>query len=163
VPGRRPCSVASIPVPLVIAVAAFVVMEPVTALVHRLVMHGVGRRLHADHHRSEGKSFEVNDLYPLTIAGLTMAAMAAAFNGLVPAAVLPATVGITAYGACYGFVHEIYIHQRIRFPWTVALLEPLRAAHRLHHLDAAPCFGMLVPVVPGRLRLRVHAGAKGLR
>ena len=36
---------------LVVVVAAFVAMEPITYLVHRFVFHGVGMFLHRSHHR----------------------------------------------------------------------------------------------------------------
>lgn len=142
-----------------VALVAFVAAEPVTALVHRFVMHGFGWRLHASHHRAGASGFELNDLYPLIFASITMVVMAAGLQGAGGHVLVPATVGITAYGACYAFVHEVYIHQRIRFPWKVAILEPLAEAHRIHHLWSGASFGMLAPVVPRRLRRRVAAMA----
>lgn len=139
----------------VVAVVAFGVMEPVTATVHRLVMHGFGWPLHRSHHRvrTDG-GFELNDLYPLIFAAVTMVAMASGFQGGGFAGLVPVTLGVTAYGACYGFVHEVYIHGRVRIAWRWAPLDGLKEAHRLHHLWSDAPYGMLVPIVPARVRAR---------
>ncbi len=147
-----------------LAMIAFVVMEPVTALTHRLVMHGFGWGWHRSHHRDRGESaIERNDLYPLMFGSLTVVAMAIGFQGHGRDVLVPATVGITAYGACYGFVHEVYIHQRARFAWRVPVLEHLLEAHRIHHRWSQAPYGMLVPVVPHRLRERARRGLIGAR
>jgi len=143
-------------------VAAFVVMEPITALVHRIVMHGWGWRLHVSHHRAGAGRLQANDLYPLVFASLTMLVMALGFQWKGQDVLVPATAGVSGYGLCYGFVHEVYIHRRLPFPWQVGLLERLREAHRIHHRWSGAPFGMLVPVVPRRLRDRA-AGRAGAR
>jgi len=135
-----------------IAVLAFVVMEPLTAAVHRLVMHGVGWTLHRSHHRRVTSRLEANDAYPLVFAGLTMSVMALGFHAGGRNALVPATVGMTAYGACYGFVHEVYIHQRVRFPWRVGVLQRLKEAHDVHHRWTGGPYGMLAPRRPGWAR-----------
>ena len=142
---------------VVVALVAFVAMEPITALTHRYVMHGLGRRLHVSHHDRKTSRFEANDLYPLLFAALTMLVMAVGFQLKGHALLVPATVGISVYGCCYGFVHEVYIHRRLPFPWRTVGLEQLKDAHRIHHLWSAAPFGMLCPVVPGRLRRRAAA------
>ena len=57
-------------------------------------------------------------------------------------------VGVTAYGACYLFVHEVYIHHRlpIRVP-PFRYLEWLRDSHRVHHQTGAEPYGMLLPLL----------------
>ncbi|GAC1528474.1 MAG: hypothetical protein NVS3B12_00510 [Acidimicrobiales bacterium] len=143
---------------LLVGIGAFAIMEPATAAMHRFVMHGPGWKLHLSHHETKASPrFELNDLYPLVFAGLTMMVMAIGFQGRGGDVAVPATVGITVYGACYGFVHEIYIHQRIRFPWRVAILDRLKDAHRIHHLWSEAPYGMLFPMVPARLRARERA------
>ena len=136
---------------MVVGAVAFVAMEPVTAAVHRFVMHGFGWGLHASHHRARPTGgWELNDLYPVMFAAVTMLAMAAGFQRPGLALLVPAAVGITVYGACYGFVHEVYIHRRVSFRWRVAALDRLRDAHLVHHAAGAGPYGMLVPVVPAR-------------
>jgi len=61
-------------------------------------------------------------------------------------------VGITAYGAAYMFVHDVYIHGRLgRLP-EMAPLERLRRAHALHHLFNGEPYGMLLPILPRQRR-----------
>lgn len=139
-------------------------MEPVTALVHRFVMHGFGRSLHASHHRNHrlpdrSSSWEANDLYPAMFAALVMFAMAIGFNVNGWQALVPLGIGITAYGAAYALVHDVYTHRRLTWfgTRTVASLDRLAAAHRVHHEASGAPYGMLVPV------LRASRPARGSR
>ena len=91
------------------------------------------------------------------MAGLTVAAMAvgATVDGF--AALLWAGTGVTAYGAAYLFVHDLYIHRRVaRFTWTWGPLERVREAHRIHHLFGGEPYGFLFPIVPSELRSRAR-------
>jgi len=137
------------------AVAAFCIMEPVTALTHRLVFHGLGHFLHRSHHRPGSTGWEANDFFPVIFAGLTIAIMA--IGALQPglSILIAIGAGITAYGMSYLVIHDFYIHRRVAvLPDPVAFLEPLREAHRIHHLYNGAPYGMLIPVVPARLRDR---------
>ncbi len=138
-----------------IVAVAFAGMEAVSYLTHRFVMHGFGFGIHRSHHQAGAGGFELNDLYPLMFSSVAIAAFAAGtfLPDLRP--LLLAGVGITLYGAAYLFVHEIYIHRRIdlvRRPRPV--LEWLRQSHRIHHLYGGEPYGMLLPLVPRRLRER---------
>ena len=141
---------------LLIAVLAFVAMEPVTAATHRWVMHGVGEYLHRSHHRQRAARFEMNDWYPVMFAALVNLALFAGFNWDGFGALVPAGIGVTVYGALYALVHDVYIHGRLG--WfrhrRVAAFDRLAEAHRIHHLYNAAPYGMLVPVVPPELRER---------
>lgn len=141
---------------LAIGLVAFAVMEPVTAATHRWVMHGVGERLHRSHHQRHDGRWEANDLYPVAFAAIVCTAMWAGFNVDGAGVLVPATLGITAYGAAYAIVHDVYIHRRLGGLGgrRVALLDRLADAHRIHHLYGEAPYGMLVPVVPRRLRER---------
>ena len=148
---------------VVVAVVAFVVMEPVTYATHRWVMHGLGRVLHNSHHRTRVGRFEANDLFPVIFASVTILAMAAGSSWPSLRFLLAAGVGVTAYGFAYMFVHDVYIHRRLgRLP-AFAPLERLRRAHAVHHQFSNEPYGMLLPVVPARLRRRAespHASAR---
>ncbi len=136
-----------------VAIAAFVLMEPITYLVHRYVMHGPGMSWHASHHGPRSEGFERNDLYPVVFGTVTFVAMLAGV--LVPSLwfLLPIGVGVTAYGVVYGFVHDVYAHRRFRrFRARLPVLERLAAAHRVHHRHGEEPYGFVVPVVPRRLR-----------
>ena len=141
---------------LVIAVVSFVVMEPLTALAHRFVMHGVGRSLHRSHHRNAGRAdargLEANDAFPVMFAAVVMFGLAIGFNVPGWAFLVPMGVGITAYGVAYGLVHDVYIHRRLQLAAVrnVPVLERLAAAHRVHHERNGAPYGMLLPIVARR-------------
>ena len=136
--------------PVGVAVASFASMEAVSYGTHRWVMHGVGRRWHRSHHVPATGGLERNDLFPVCFSAMGFGAFAAA--ALVPAPTLFwVGVGVTAYGAAYLFVHEVYIHRRVPVPlprWRY--LEWLRRAHGAHHATSGEPYGMLVPVTRRR-------------
>jgi beta-carotene 3-hydroxylase len=68
-------------------------------------------------------------------------------------------VGVTAYGAVYALVHDVYVHGRLPVfrGRRVPVLDRLAAAHRIHHLFNGEPYGMLLPVVPRQLRARAAA------
>lgn len=137
-----------------LALAVMVVMEPVTYLAHRYVMHGVGMGWHRSHHRRRRSGFEKNDLYPVVFASATIALMAfgAVFG---PPVLFPIGVGISLYGLAYLFAHELYIHRRwTRFTARLPWFEHLAEAHALHHRFGGEPYGFLFPVVPASLRRR---------
>ncbi|MFK8024069.1 MAG: sterol desaturase family protein [Ilumatobacter sp.] len=141
-----------------IAVVAFVVMEPVTAATHRWVMHGIGEFLHRSHHRPRSERFEANDWYPVIFASIVIIGFVAGFRWDTFTVLVPVGIGVTAYGAAYALVHDVYIHGRLgwRPRRPVPALEQLAEAHRVHHLYNAAPYGMLVPVVPAELRDRAQ-------
>jgi hypothetical protein len=101
-----------------VAVVAFVLMEPLTAASHRWVMHGVGLGLHRSHHRrvrpgESPRRWEANDAYPVMFAAIVMMGFAVGFNVAGFAALVPAGIGVTAYGLTYALVHDVYIHRRL--------------------------------------------------
>ncbi len=134
-----------------LGVGAFVGMEGFTYLTHRFVMHGIAWGLHRSHHESSAERFEANDVFPCIGAGIAMAGFAVGFNVPVPGLVAVGA-GVSAYGAAYMFVHDVYIHGRLGRMPEVAVLERLRRAHAVHHLFNGEPFGMLLPVLPRRLR-----------
>jgi beta-carotene 3-hydroxylase len=146
----------TLPAAVLVAIAAFVLMEPFTALTHRYVMHGFGRRLHRSHHQPDGSRFERNDWFPVVFASIVTLGLWAGFNVHGLGALVPAGVGVTSYGAAYALVHDCWIHRRVG--WFngrhVGVLDRLAAAHRIHHEHNSAPFGMLAPVVPRELRDR---------
>ena len=133
------------------AVLAFVAMEGLTYLAHRFVMHGIGWALHRSHHQASAERFEANDAFPCIGAAVAMIGFAVGFNVPVPSLVAVGA-GVTAYGAAYMFVHDVYIHGRLGRRPEMAVLERLRRAHAIHHLFKGEPFGMLLPVLPRRWR-----------
>jgi beta-carotene 3-hydroxylase len=131
----------------------------VSYLAHRFVMHGPGMGWHRSHHAGgaslmQRSGFEANDLFPVTFAAVTILAMTAGTTLPALHPLFEVGIGVTAYGACYGFVHDVYIHERLgRLP-RLAVLEWLKSAHELHHRFGGEPYGMLLPVVPRTLRER---------
>jgi beta-carotene 3-hydroxylase len=147
---------------VLIGAVAFVLMEPLTYALHRWVMHGSGARLHRSHHRPPQGRWELNDLYPLLISTVVLGLLALGFNLPGFGALVPLGVGATLYGAVYAFVHDVYIHGRVPSlrGRQVGVLDRLAEAHRVHHLYNGEPYGMLLPVVPRRLRARAATTAR---
>ncbi|HWH35619.1 MAG TPA: sterol desaturase family protein [Acidimicrobiales bacterium] len=143
---------------VLLVVGAFLGMEVAVYLSHRFVMHGPGMAVHASHHqRRPEPSWERNDLYPLAGSVLAMVGFGLGLNVAGLEALVPLASGLTVYGACYFFVHDIYIHRRLPvFRAELAVCERLKAAHRIHHLWGGEPYGMLFPVVPAALRARAE-------
>ena len=132
--------------PLALVVGAFVGMEGVSYAAHRWVMHRFAMGWHRSHHLPPRSRFERNDLFPVCFSAVGVLLFALGSLGL--DAVWWVGLGVTAYGASYLFVHEVYIHHRlpIRVP-RLRYLEWLRDSHRIHHQTGAEPYGMLLPVV----------------
>jgi beta-carotene 3-hydroxylase len=149
---------------VLVAVVAFLAMEPVTYAAHRWVMHGAGMRFHRSHHRRwperrDGDPWvEGNDVFPVVFAAVTVVALAAGFNLDGLGVLVPVCVGVTAYGAAYALVHDVYVHRRVPWPWTSPVLDRLAHAHELHHRFGGEPYGMLLPIVPTDVRRRAAAG-----
>lgn len=133
---------------LILLLIGFIGMEAVAHFMHKYVMHGFLWSLHKSHHQKTRGFFEWNDLYFLIFATpgawLIYTGAQSSFDwrffiGL----------GIALYGLTYLIVHDIIIHQRVR--WFTKLNNPyikaLRKAHKAHHADvskdAAVSYGML--------------------
>lgn len=147
---------------VLVAAAAFVAMEPITAATHRWVMHGVGWALHRSHHRAAATRFEANDAFPVVFAAIVCLGFAAGYNVDGWSLLVPVGVGVTCYGVVYALVHDVYIHRRLR--WfggrRVPALERLAAAHRVHHRTGRAPYGMLAPIVPRRSRTSTSTDAE---
>jgi beta-carotene 3-hydroxylase len=139
---------------LVVGVAAFAVMEPVTYATHRFVMHGLGQVLHRSHHRARARFVEANDAYPAVFASAVLVTMWGAYHRQGLRGLLPVTVGVSAYGVTYALVHDGYIHGRLPATPPNRVLDHLAESHRIHHLYNGEPYGMLVPVVSTGLRAR---------
>ena len=135
---------------IALAVVSLALMEPFVAVVHRRTMHGWAWAWHRSHHRRPPGPFEANDLFPLVFAVATVAAMAAGtyVDGL--SVLVAVGTGVTAYGALYLVVHDLYIHARLgRLPGAdTRYIRWVAEAHAVHHATAREPFGFLVPLVP---------------
>jgi len=132
-----------------IALLTFCVMECVSWLTHRFLMHGLFWNLHEDHHNKAHDFFEKNDLFFVIFAliaiGFFMIGNYIEGWGFM----CYISIGITLYGLAYFFVHDIFIHQRFKLLKRTDnfYLRALRKAHKVHHKHQdkteGECFGML--------------------
>lgn len=134
---------------LLIALATFCIMEGVTWLTHRYVMHGFLWHLHEDHHQKGPGFFEKNDAFFIIFAipswlCIMLGSMYQVYW------VVGIGAGMALYGLAYFLVHEIIIHQRIKL-FTRSnhrYIKAIRWAHKMHHKhlhkEDGESFGMLI-------------------
>lgn len=132
-----------------ITIFVFVLMEGITWLTHRYVMHGFLWYLHEDHHRPGPGFFEKNDLFFLIFA---VPSWLCIMLGMMKGNDVSVGIGsgIALYGFAYFIVHEVIIHQR--FKWFTKsnsnYIKAIRWAHKMHHKhlgkEDGESFGMLI-------------------
>ena len=134
---------------IVVFFITFFSMEFVAWSAHKYVMHGFLWQLHADHHLKDDEGFfEKNDSFFLifSIPSFLCFLFGAMFN---QSQLIAVGIGIAAYGACYFFVHDIFIHQRFKLfrNSNNRYLRAVRRAHKMHHKHIGKfqgeSFGML--------------------
>ncbi|WP_407525643.1 sterol desaturase family protein [Lacibacter sp. MH-610] len=133
---------------ILLAFAVFFIMEGITWLTHKYVMHGFLWYLHEDHHQPRGHFFEKNDAFFLIFAIPSwLCIMLGLMNGVYW--VVSIGAGIAMYGLAYFIVHDIIIHQRFKIfsRWNSTYVRAIRWAHKMHHkhMDKqdGESFGML--------------------
>lgn len=117
---------------------------------HKFVMHGFMWYFHADHHKKDHDSiYERNDLFFLIYAIPSfLCILFGALNNY--AWYTWVGFGIMLYGMAYFLVHDVIIHQRIK--WFTksnnVYILALRRAHKMHHKHIGKhhgeSFGMLL-------------------
>lgn len=134
---------------ILIVLATFFLMELVAWATHKFVMHGLLWYLHKDHHQKEPGFFEKNDAFFLIFA------IPSFLSFLIGATehiywLLSIGFGILLYGIAYFLVHDVIIHQRIK--WFTRsnnfYVRSIRWAHKMHHKhigkEDGESFGMLI-------------------
>lgn len=132
-----------------VVLITFLLMEGITWLIHKYIMHGYLWTLHKDHHDKSTKGhLERNDyffvIFAIPAVLLMYLGSSRGFNYL-----FYVGLGITVYGMAYFFVHDIFIHQRIRILANTRnpYLLGIRRAHKQHHKhlgkEEGECFGFL--------------------
>jgi len=134
---------------IIAALFTFCLMEGITWLTHKYVMHGFLWNLHEDHHQPHNNIFEKNDAFFLIFA---IPSWLCIMLGLQHNNYLAAGIGfgIAMYGFAYFIVHEVIIHQRIK--WFTRsnnrYIKSIRWAHKMHHKHLykqdGESFGMLI-------------------
>ena len=119
---------------IAITLGTFILMEGLTWCIHRYIMHGFLWMLHKDHHQKEPGIFEKNDAFFLIFAipswlFIMLGVMNQAWWSIAIGA------GLTLYGIAYFLVHDVIIHQRLK--WFTrssnSYVRTIRWAHKMHH------------------------------
>lgn len=133
---------------VLVAITTFFLMEGVTWLTHKYIMHGFLWYLHKDHHQPQQGFFEKNDAFFLIFAipGWLCIMLGCMYKNWW---VVSIGSGITLYGVAYFLIHEIIIHQRFKI-FTRSnnrYIKAIRWAHKMHHRhlnkEDGESFGML--------------------
>lgn len=134
---------------ILLAFVVFFLMEGVTWLTHKFVMHGFLWYLHEDHHQPRGNMLEKNDAFFLIFA---IPSWLCIMLGLMNQVywVVSIGAGIAMYGLAYFIVHDVIIHQRFKIfsRWNSTYVRAIRWAHKMHHKhidkEDGESFGMLM-------------------
>lgn len=134
---------------VLVTLLVFVVMEGITWLTHRYVMHGFLWYLHEDHHQKGPGFWEKNDAFFVIFAipSWLCIMLGSMYQNYWSVSI---GAGIALYGFAYFLVHEIIIHQRIKL-FTRSnnrYIRAIRWAHKMHHKhlhkEEGESFGMLI-------------------
>jgi beta-carotene 3-hydroxylase len=134
---------------ILITLTAFFIMEGITWLTHKYVMHGFFWYLHEDHHKKGPGFFEKNDAFFLIFSiPSILCILFGTFDNKFWLTAIGA--GIAMYGFAYFLVHDVIIHQRIKLftRSNNVYVRSIRWAHKMHHKHLekynGESFGMLI-------------------
>ena len=134
---------------IIVTLGTFTLMEVVTWLTHKYIMHGLLWYLHEDHHQPKyPHTFEKNDAFFVIFA---IPSILLFYFGFHPSLnyLFFIGLGILCYGITYFLIHDVLIHQRFRWFKNTKnkFLIGLRKAHKVHHKHLTKydgeCFGIL--------------------
>lgn len=135
-------------------------MEPITALTHRIIMHKTLWIWHKSHHERFGKSFELNDYFPVVFSGLAIVLF---IIGMQNEFIRYIAIGITLYGSIYFVVHELIIHSRFfKIKNNNRLFEYWRFSHNVHHQFHREPYGFIIPITPKDLSRKAKENPRNL-
>lgn len=135
---------------VITVIITFLFMEGVAWWMHKYIMHGIAWRFHEDHHKKDNidSFFERNDIFFVFFSVLAITSFTL-WSLIGSQLALGIGIGISVYGMAYFFVHDLFIHQRIKVLRNTKnpYLKAVRRAHKMHHKhlekEKGECFGML--------------------
>ncbi len=137
---------------VLIVLLCFIGMEFVSYLLHRFVYHRLLWVLHKSHHEPRKGILELNDIFPVVLSGITITLMIIGLADPGKGELVAASIGISAYGAIYFFVHDLYVHRRARvLSLRIPFLLSIKKAHAIHHRYGGEPYGLLLFFHPGRI------------
>jgi len=130
-----------------VLLAFFFLMEGVAWFTHKFIMHGFLWVWHKSHHEPRKGVWELNDLFGFMFAIPSVVLIvlgAESFDWK-----FYAGLGIALYGVAYFLVHDVFVHQRVKWltKTQVPYFRAMRQTHHLHHAvhtkEGAQAFGFL--------------------
>ncbi|NMN38138.1 sterol desaturase family protein [Pedobacter sp. SG918] len=136
----------SVLINIVIVLFTIISMECLSWFIHKYLFHGPLWFMHKSHHQKSKSFFELNDLFALLFAVVSLFLMYKGRNNFGHGFFIG--LGISIYGVIYFIVHDWFVHQRFTtFKSNNAYLRAVRKAHHLHHKsrgkDKGKAFGLL--------------------
>ncbi|MGD8427287.1 MAG: sterol desaturase family protein [Balneolaceae bacterium] len=117
----------------------FGIMEIISYLVHRFIFHGILWRIHQTHHKPNHGLFELNDLFSLFFAGISIYLMYLGIETPFRSVSFAIGLGIAVYGFLYFVIHDLFAHKRFMpFKSDSKILRLIRYAHQRHHQSVDP-------------------------
>lgn len=111
-------------------------MEVVSYIMHRWLFHGVLWKIHESHHKPNHGKFELNDIFSLIFAAVSIVLMVAGANNMHGLPYFGLGLGIALYGLLYFVIHDLFTHKRfIPFKSDNWFMKLVRRAHQRHHQD----------------------------
>jgi len=114
----------------------FAGMEIVSYCVHRWLFHGLLWKIHESHHKPDHGLFELNDIFSLFFASISIWLMFSGAGTKYEAPSFGLGAGIAVYGILYFIIHDLFAHKRFMpFSSDNKLMKLIRRAHQRHHQD----------------------------
>ncbi|WP_138430629.1 sterol desaturase family protein [Fodinibius saliphilus] len=112
----------------------FAGMEIISYLVHRFIFHGLLWQVHRSHHESTHGLFEMNDLFSLFFAGISLYLIYVGIDSPLTSVNFAIGSGIAIYGVLYFIIHDLFAHKRFMpFKSDSKIMRLIRYAHQRHH------------------------------
>ncbi|MEX0723248.1 MAG: sterol desaturase family protein [Gracilimonas sp.] len=116
--------------------AGFIGMEIISYCVHRWLFHGLLWKIHESHHKPDHGLFELNDIFSLFFAGISIWLMVDGSDAMFASPAFGVGTGIAVYGILYFIIHDLFAHKRfLPFNSDSKVMKLIRRAHQRHHQD----------------------------
>ena len=109
-------------------------MEIISYVVHRYLFHGLLWKIHKTHHEAHHGLFELNDLFSLFFACVSIGFMYMGYPNPINSIFFALGSGIAIYGILYFIIHDLFAHKRfLPFKSDSKIMRLIRRAHQRHH------------------------------
>ncbi len=132
-----------------IIIATVLFMECFAWFSHKYVMHGFMWVWHQSHHSKKKGLFEINDLFGIIFGMVSVFLIVFGSLNLDWKNYFWIGIGILVYGILYFIFHDVIVHQRLKFSYSIKnkYLKRIIKAHHIHHKisskEGGEAFGFL--------------------